>query len=78
MRALSWMAAAGAAASFLFFTDRGRQMKSHAGRSLHDGYDRIRDGMARRRTRGMVRDAVSHDHADTVMAQAFEEAVVQS
>jgi hypothetical protein len=69
------LAGAGAGLGFLFGTPKGRSMMNRAKQSARGAYNNVADGMARKRTKSMVANALEEPHEDTVMAHAFQEAV---
>ena len=64
------------AAGYLIFTDSGRRARARAGSYMRTNYDRLRDYWnSQRDLKRVVEDRVEHDHPDTAMAAAFEEAL---
>ena len=75
MRTAGLLALAGAA-GYLMFTDSGRRARARAGWYVRTNYDRLRDYWnSQRGLQHIVEDRVDHDHPDTAMAAAFEEAL---
>lgn len=74
------LATGAAAAGFLLFTDRGKQLTHRAADQVRGGVDRLKsfrggDGRGAHDTEEVVQDVLSQPHPDTAVARAFEEAV---
>ena len=67
----------GAAAGYLIYTERGRNICRQTGDFLQDQYQRGKDrltGQGENEVEEIVQEALAEPHPDTVMAHAFEEA----
>ena len=78
MRTLGILALAGLGIGIFLRTERGKQVLSQAKTALNDGKERMMDAMNATDGGGserMIQQALATDRPQTMMAQAFEEAI---